>query len=93
MSRLTCFVCCLFLIPGVVLGLFGTCVLAEQVKQPILKLRVSNANHERIVPSKSDDDSLLRKMLPLREHKHLKLRSELEGLADRGVSQPWMGVS
>lgn len=95
MTRLTCLLCCLFLFLSLAFGWQDASAVEEQVRKPIVKLRVSNVNDARICPSKPDDDSLLRKMLLLREeHKHLKLGSELEGLADRGVSQPcWRDVS
>ena len=90
MARLTCLLCCLFLVLSIALGSQDACAVEEQVRKPIVKLRLSN--DARTCPSKPDDDSLLRKMLPLREQKHLKLGSELEGLADRGVSQPCRGI-
>ena len=93
MVRLTSLLCCLFLVLCIALRSQDACAVEQQVRKPIVKLRVSNVNDARICPSKFDDDSLLRKMLPLREHKHLKLGSELEGLADRGVSQPWRDIS
>lgn len=89
MARLTCLFCCLFLVLSIALGAQDACAVEEQVRKPIVKLRQSN--NVWTCPSKPDDDSLLRKMLRLREQKHLKLGSELEGLADLGVSQALEG--
>jgi hypothetical protein len=93
MARLTCLLCCLLLVLSIALGAPNACAVEEQVGKPSVKLRLSNVNDAQTCPSKPDYDGLLRKMLPSRGQEHLKLGSELEGLADRGVSQPGWHVS
>ena len=94
MTRLTCLLYCqlIVLLLNFAFGWQDAIAVEKKIAKPVVKPQVSNANDERICPSIQDDHSLLRKMLPLKGHKHLKLGSELEGLADRGVSQPCRGI-
>lgn len=88
MNRMTYLVYCFYVAVSVCLAWQDACAADRQTVRPISKLSVSTETNERVNPSNPDDDSLLRKMLPVRGHKYLKLGSDLEGLADRGVSQP-----
>ncbi len=89
MTRLTFLLCWLILSLGIALEGRDACAVdMSRLKQSIGELRISNTNDERVHLSKPDDDRLLKEMLPLRRHKYLRLESDLEWLADQGVSQP-----
>jgi hypothetical protein len=90
MTRLTCLLCCLFLVQSVVPSACAIGVIP--VGQPVVKLPTSNFNDAQLRPLKVDDDWFLKKMLPQQQHKRLKLAPDLQGLADRGVSRPERGT-
>ncbi|HNB24651.1 MAG TPA: hypothetical protein PKZ32_19685 [Candidatus Melainabacteria bacterium] len=91
MIRFKCLLISLFFLYSILLVGQGACAQDDQVARAPQKLRISEVKDTKTCPAEPDDDSLLQKLLPAGRLKQIKLKSELEGLADRGVSQPWGG--
>ncbi len=89
MTRLTYLLGCLLAALSLIVAVQGASatgvVPGTQAK---MQLPTSIVQSARLPPSKSDDDQLLKKILLPQRLRHLKLDSDLQGLADSNVSQP-----
>lgn len=94
MTRFTALICCLSAAPSLLLGAYsayGAGILL--VKQPVVKIQTPTVRESQPFPFSSDDGSMPKKILCPKPGKHLKLSSDLEGLADSRLSQPQAGVT
>ncbi|HEY9681580.1 MAG TPA: hypothetical protein V6C86_08360 [Oculatellaceae cyanobacterium] len=91
MARFTGLICCLSVAVSFVLGAQSAC---GKEGLPVSKITTSVVKGLQLQPSntKVDDVSIPEKILSPRLQKHLKLSSDIEGLADRVVSQPGAGA-
>lgn len=89
MIRLTYLLGCLLAALSLIVGAQGASARgAVPCTQAQVQLQTSIVQGVRLPPSKSDDDWFLKKMLSPQRLRHLKLGSDLQGLADTRVSQP-----
>lgn len=89
MTRLACLLSCLLVALSLVIGAQGASAQGVvPVMQPLVNSQTSTVESARWTPSKTDDDWFLKKMLSPQQLRHLKLSSDLQGLADSTVSQP-----
>ena len=88
MTRSTYFPGGLLAALSLVVGALGaTATDVVPTTQAQVHIRTPMVQGARLPPSKSDDDWFLNKMLSPQRLRHLKLGSDLQGLADAGVSQ------
>ena len=89
MTRLTYLLGCLLVALGRIVGVQGASATGVVPgMQPHVQLQTSIVQGARLPPSKGGDDGFLKKMLLPQRLRHLKLGSDLQGLADTRVSQP-----
>jgi hypothetical protein len=88
MTRLTYLPGCLLVAMNLVVGAAGASATGVVPgTQAQVQLQTSIVQGARLPPSKYDDDWFLKQMLSPQRLRHLKLGSDLQGLADTRVSQ------
>ena len=89
MTRLTYLLGCLLVALSLAFGVAGASAAGVvPIMQPLVKSQTPTVQGAQLRPSKADDDWFLKKMLSPLRLRHLKLGSDLQGLAGSGVSQP-----
>lgn len=84
---LTGLLCCLLLAISIALAGQNACATGVLPKPPVVKVH-SVPNSEAQQRPEKVDETLLEKMLSPKQRRHLKLSSDLQGLADSRISQP-----
>jgi hypothetical protein len=87
---LTCLLGSLLVPLSITTGVQEACAAGADpaATQKVVKVQTTSLKEAQLRPFKVDDGWFFRKMLSPQRLRNLKLGSDLEGLAERGVSQP-----